>query len=172
MKKLLVLFFVGLVVISCVEVKRPGLQMSATIDTRSIKKATDPKSEYMSYCTDLVKENKEAFIQCGDEVTYMPSGGKEVGDLMHTGIWENENARTISVKIMREGSDAELMSFTVQKGGFYRFRLFPGRYIARVSFVEGGGSTIKTFEVNPFRKDAWSKMANESVDFLRYTPAS
>jgi hypothetical protein len=172
MKKLLILVFVGLLV-SCVEVKRPGLELQATIDTRAVKTAINPDSDY-SPCKGLVAANKGAYIQCDADGSFMimPSSGNTVQDPFQSGVWQNENANKIVVKIMRDGSDNVLMTFTVKSGSFSPFKLYPGKYTAKVSFFGATGATTEHFVVDIKRGNAWAEMANQFVDFVRTTPAS
>jgi hypothetical protein len=172
MKKLLILVFVGLLV-SCVEVKRPGMELHATIDTRAVKTAINPDSDY-SPCKGLAAANKGAYIQCDADgsFTVMPASGGTVQDPLQSGVWQNDNAKKIVVKITREGSDKIVMAFTVKSGSFAPLKLYPGKYIAKVSFFGEAGATTEHIVVDTKKGNAWAEAANQFVDFVQTTPAS
>ncbi len=170
MKKLLVLIFVGLMVASCVTVKRPGLEMKATIDTRAVKTATDPQSDYMGYFGKLVDKNKDSYISCNENgsCTYMPTQGKGMADLLQKGIWENETNKSVQIEIRKAGTKETVQTLTIAAKGFKRLALLPGDYEHTVKAV---GETPRTYtwRINLQKGDGYSKIANEWTDFVRTT---
>jgi len=169
MRKLVILVFVALAVVSCAEVKRPGLEMSVFLDTRAVKTAVDPKSNYMKYFQDLVEQNKDTYISCdaNGSCIYMANAGKEAENLLQKGIWENISEKNVIVEIRRKGAQEIIKSISIPPKKFVRFALMPGEYESIAKFKGEMTETKKTWKIDMQRGDSFSVAADEWVDFTR-----
>jgi len=137
--------------------------MSATIDTRAIKTATDPESDYMGYFGKLIDKNKDAYIQCDADgaCTY---AGNNAQEALQNGIAENLADYGVIFNVTQNKKLIQNIQVLGKKN--VSFSLMPGTYEWSVSDERTKrilGSNV--VNVNFGRSDNVSKISGAKVDF-------